>query len=152
MERHDLYTVKYCRTATPAPIKSGQIQRRRRGGGGRPESCAVSMRGVKKTSYLKFILCWSPIPTTAKKAYSSVLWIYIVVPCSYPLVPLLKKVAESYGKNFGALKLVNFWHPLSSLGMLPQVLLCSAPLLYEKSKTFGNVHGYTKILNLFILQ
>jgi hypothetical protein len=33
---------------------------------------------------------------------------YIVVPCSSPLVPLLKKVAESYGKNFGALKLVNF--------------------------------------------
>jgi hypothetical protein len=25
-----------------------------------------------------------------------------------PPVPLLKKVAESYGKNFGALKLVNF--------------------------------------------
>ncbi len=98
--------------------------------------------GMKKNFLSQINSLSEPIPMTAKSIFFCTVSIHC---CSMllPPVPLLKKVAESYGKNFGALKLVNFWHPLSSLYMLPQVLLYSAPFLYEKGKTFGNVYGYT---------
>ncbi len=147
------------RRSWAAPIKSGQLQRRK---GEDRESFAASMRDTKplwlllmdgsahaqslKRQYTPGKIlrgaCANKQCMSFKKgepgefswqqkAYSSVLWILLFH--APPPVPLLKKVAESYGKNFGALKLVNFWHPLSSLYMLPQVLLfSSAPFLFGK--------------------
>jgi hypothetical protein len=71
--------------------------RRYRGGGGMKKNFLSQIYFLSKT-----------FPMTAKSIFFCTVIIHCCSMLPPLLVPLLKKVAESYGKNFGALKLVNF--------------------------------------------